>query len=161
MCDYSLGGLKNRLAVDSEELITYRFSTRSMGLASPAELETAKAAEECARGGFWHRVKMFFDPTLTPEPPAVCVPPGANLILKSVPADLQAEWGVGGEESVFFVQTSADVNRYRDALQFRNGRQVLLQDLREGMRLVLISLGGDAASEEEHSLWVSMRMQLR
>jgi hypothetical protein len=157
MCDYSLGGLKNRLAVDSEELIVYRFSTRSIGLASPAELATAKAAEESACGGFWNRLKMFFDPKLAPEPPAVCVPPGANLILKSVPADLQAQWGVGSEESVFFVQTSADVNRYRDALQFRNGRQVLLQDLREGMRLVLISLGADTGSEEEHSLRMAER----
>jgi hypothetical protein len=155
MCDYSLGGLKNRLAVDGEELIVHRFSTHSIGLASPAELQTAKSAEECAKCSWWYRIKALFDPKLAPEPPAVCVPPGASLIVKSVPADLQAQWGVGNEENVLFCQTSADVNRYRDAFHFRNGRQILLQDLREGMRVVLVSMGADSMGEEEHSLLVS------
>jgi hypothetical protein len=155
MCDYSLGGLKNRLGVDGEELIVHRFSTHSMGLASPAELETAMAAGQAAQHGFWRRIQMFFNPQLNPEPPAVCVPPGANLIVKSMPADLQTKWGARNEESVFFIQTTADENQYRDALQFRNGRQVLLQDLREGMRLILVSLGSDSTTGEEELLFAS------
>jgi hypothetical protein len=161
MCDYSLGGLKNRLAVDGEELVVHRFSTHSIGLASPAELQTAVAAEACAKSSWWYRIKTLFDPKLAPEPPAVCVPPGASLILKSVPADLQAQWGVGNEENVLFIQTSADVNRYRDAFHFRNGRQILLQDLREGMRVILVSLGADSTGEEEHSLFVTQGVQVR
>ena len=34
MCDYSLCGIPNRLAVESEELVVYRFSTGSIGMAS-------------------------------------------------------------------------------------------------------------------------------
>ena len=35
MCDYSLAGISNRLAVESEELVIHRFHTGSIGLASP------------------------------------------------------------------------------------------------------------------------------
>ena len=45
MCDYSLGGLLNRLAVDGEELTVHRFSTHSIGLASSADLEMMKIRE--------------------------------------------------------------------------------------------------------------------
>src|SRR6516164_7099987 len=34
MCDYSLAGLPNRLAVEGEQLLVYRFTTGAMGLAS-------------------------------------------------------------------------------------------------------------------------------
>ena len=34
MCDYSLAGIPNRLAVEGERLVACRFSTGSMGLAS-------------------------------------------------------------------------------------------------------------------------------
>jgi hypothetical protein len=59
---------------------------------------------------------------------------------------------VGADESVFFMQTSAEVNTYRDALNFRTGRQVLLQDLREGMRVTVVSLGGDFIGEPNPAL---------
>jgi hypothetical protein len=42
MCDYSLGGLPNRLAVDGEELIVHRFPTHSIGLASAADWQKMK-----------------------------------------------------------------------------------------------------------------------
>ena len=34
MCDYSLAGLRTRLAVEGEELVVYRFPTGSIGLTS-------------------------------------------------------------------------------------------------------------------------------
>jgi hypothetical protein len=34
------------------------------------------------------------------------------------------------------------VNSYRDAIRFSNGYQIRLQDLREGMRLEVLSLAG-------------------
>jgi hypothetical protein len=34
MCDYSLQGGPNRLAVEGEQLVTYRFPTGSVGLAA-------------------------------------------------------------------------------------------------------------------------------
>ena len=36
MCDYSLAGIPNRLAAEGEQLVAYRFSTRAIGLTSPA-----------------------------------------------------------------------------------------------------------------------------
>jgi len=53
MCDYSLGGLANRLAVDGEELIIHRFTTNSIGLASAADLQS-KIREEGQRD-YWDR----------------------------------------------------------------------------------------------------------
>ncbi len=157
MCDYSLGGLPNRLAIDGEELIVHRFSTLSIGLASPAGLlETVGKAS--AKPTLLRRIKnaltQAFDP---PETPAVCVPPGACLVLQCIPLDLQRKWNTGKEETVYFVQTSAEVNTYRDALLFRDGRRVLLQDLREGMRIKVISLDSKFAGEEEPALAVPTR----
>ena len=153
MCDYSLGGLPNRLAAKDEELIVHRFSTHSIGLASPADLQCE--SDRTASGQtLWRRIKcavteMFDSPR---EAPAVCIPPGASLVLKNIPLDLQRQWSVGEEEFVFFIQTSAEVNTYRDALLLPLGRQVLLQELREGMRVKVASLGGESAREEEPAL---------
>lgn len=152
MCDYSLAGMPNRLAVEGEELISHKFSTGSIGLTSPADLAVC-AGTPADRKSLWERVKLFFDATRNEHSlPAVCVPPGASLILKAIPLSFQREWRVGETECVSFLQTSADANRFRDALRFQNGRTVLLQELREGMRLKVSSLGGDRAAEEQPAL---------
>ncbi len=39
MCDYSLHGFSNRLAVEGEQLLLHRFPTGTLGLASPSELQ--------------------------------------------------------------------------------------------------------------------------
>ena len=41
MCDYSLMAVPNRLAQEGEELVTHRFPTGSLGLASPPDLRQA------------------------------------------------------------------------------------------------------------------------
>jgi len=151
MCDYSLGGLPNRLATAGEELIVHRFRTGSTGLASPADLRPVKPIEVPApQMSLWCRLKNFFveQPQRALQAPAVCVPPGATLLLKNVPVDLQRRWCVGLNEEVRFVQCSADVNRYRDCLQFKDERQILLQELREGMCLQVVSLGGNETGDE-------------
>jgi hypothetical protein len=135
--------------MDGEELIAHRFSTHSIGLASPGGLheQLGKAA---AKPTLWGRFKNALTQAVNPpETPAVCVPPGAWLVLKSIPLDLQRKWNTGQEETVYFVQTSAEVNTYRDALLFRDGRRVLLQDLREGMRIKVISMDGNFVGEED------------
>src|SRR5262249_36494653 len=87
--------------------------------------------------------KCFFEPSRVPAvAPAVCIPPGARLILKDIPADLQRQCQVSDEENVVFTQISADVNSYRDAVRFSNGYQIRLQDLRQGMRVEVMSLAG-------------------
>lgn len=153
MCDYSLCGLPTRLAVEGEELVVHRFRSGSIGLASPSELLPIER-RQAPRKGFWGRVKSIFeDVSGSQAATAVCVPPGAQLILKNVPEDLRRLWKIEEEESVFFLQISANVNSYRDALHFRNGREVLLQSLREGIRVHVLSLG-DASADSEKDLFV-------
>jgi len=144
MCDYSLCGIPNRLAAEGEELVVHKFSTGSMGLASPADLPASEPVRETTRKqGFWQTIKAFFEPARPPAvAPAVCIPPGAQLIVKDIPADLQRQCHVACEEGVLFTQLSADVNSYRDAIRFNNGYQIRLQDLREGMRVEVLSLAG-------------------
>jgi hypothetical protein len=144
MCDYSLCGIPNRLAVEGEELVVHKFTTGSMGLASPADLPAPQpVAKQVPKKTFWESVKSFFEPIRQPAvAPAVCIPPGANLVMRDIPADLQRQYRISAEEGVVFTQISADVNSYRDAVRFSNGYQVRLQDLREGMRVEVLSLAG-------------------
>lgn len=181
MCDYSLCGIPNRLAVERENLIVYRFSTGSMGLASPADLNLVQQAPGRS---IWSRLKrallrnapaqrslarriagicsdawgtapalcgLLGDPQRNVVA-AVCIPPGAYLMLRDIPEDLRRQWRVESSESVVFVQTSANVNSYRDAIQFHDGRLIRLQDLREGLPLEVLSLAGAFMAAEEGSL---------
>lgn len=144
MCDYSLHAQPNRLATEGEQLIVHKFTTGSMGLASPADLPPREPVQEAApKQSFWQTLKSFFEPSRQPAvAPAVCIPPGAHLILKDIPVDLQRQCHVAAEEGVVFTQLSAEVNSYRDAVRFSNGYQIRLQDLREGMHVEVLSLAG-------------------
>jgi hypothetical protein len=66
----------------------------------------------------------------------------------TVPRDLQQELGVGPEEEVTFVQLSASAYRYRDGIRFRNGREILLQYLDEGLRVEVLSLASAESAPE-------------
>ncbi len=147
MCDYSLGEIHNRLAVEGEELVVHRFPTHTLGLASPADLGAGCAP--CAQHTLWQQVREAIDQVFGPTKsvPAVCVPPGARLVLSGIPSHLQRRWNVTEEEPVTFVQTSMDVNRHRDAVQFCNGHESLLQNLPEGLRVRIVSLGAETSSE--------------
>lgn len=152
MCDYSLSGLPNRLAIEGEELITHRFRTGVMGLASPAEL-SPKRAPLSQRGhkNNWEKIKSFFGWALQmPDACAVCVPPGARLILTSVPSQVSTTRNVSEGTELRFTQTNADVNTHRDALVMPDGSPVLLQLLPQGMRMRVVSLAG---AEESHPVY--------
>jgi hypothetical protein len=43
-------------------------------------------------------------------------------------------------EDVTFTQISAVVNTYRDAVRFTNGRELRLQELKEGVRVKVLDL---------------------
>jgi hypothetical protein len=43
------------------------------------------------------------------------------------------------EEVVVFTQLSAEANKHRDAVRLRSGREVLLQELEQGQRVIVIS----------------------
>ncbi len=144
MCDYSLMAVPNRLAQEGEELVAHRFPTGSLGLASPADVKRTMAPPP-ARTGIWCAIREFFSPPKMEPVPAVCIPPGARLRLQDIPVRLQQDLGVGPAEEVTFTQISAVVNSYRDAVRFPNGREVRLQDLREGQRVRVLDL---SAAEE-------------
>src|SRR5712691_7674061 len=98
MCDYSLAHFPNRLAVEGEQLVVYRFATYTLGLA-PAR-------------------RSLKELLFRPRPPAVCVPPGAKLLLRDIPVYLQRRLCVGAVEQVTFVQKSAEAFIHRDAVRF-------------------------------------------
>ena len=122
MCDYSLAGFPNRLAVEGEQLLVHRFVTGAIGLVSAIP--------------DWKNILL---PSSTP---AVCIPPGARLRLHDIPLELQQRLGVGDVESVSFIQQSAEAFTYRDAVRFGNGKELLLQTLRCGQRVDVLSLRG-------------------
>ncbi len=126
MCDYSLAHFPNRLAVEGEQLVVHRFDTFAIGLA-PA----------CPT------LKQTLFPTSLP---AVCVPPGARLLLRDIPEHLQQRAGVATVEEVTFVAQTLESFRFRDAVRFANGQEMLLQRLQCGQRVEVLSLRG---AEEE------------
>lgn len=142
MCDYSLMAVPNRLAREGEELVAHRFPTGSLGLASPTDLKQLADPPLPARRSAWRALKEFFNPPRSAAVPAVCIPPGARLRLQDIPVRLQHELSVGPVENVTFTQISAAANSYRDAVRFCNGKEVRLQELREGQRVRVLDLSG-------------------
>ncbi len=140
MCDYSLHCVPHRLAVEGEPLLVHRFSTGSLGLVSPADLRPSQKPEAHPWTGWWERIKGWLSLKEAYSVPAVCVPPGACLVLRDIPWHLQQNLGVGEEEEVIFIQRSAEAYSYRDAVRFRNGREVLLQKLAVGQRVDVLCL---------------------
>ncbi len=130
MCDYSLAGLPSRLAVEGEQLVVHRFSTGTLGLASL-----------CPSLSRWWSAK---------QTPAVCIPPGARLLLREIPKDVQQQLGVAATEEVAFVQLSATPYQFRDAVRFNNGREILLQKLQCGLQVKVLSLSSADSEHEEH-----------
>ena len=110
--------------------MVHRFPTGSLGLASP-----------CPAVSRWWSAK---------QTPAVCVPPGARLLLRDIPKDLQQQFGVGETEEVAFVQLNATPYQFRDAVRFGNGREILLQQLQCGQQVDVLSLSSGDFEHEEH-----------
>jgi hypothetical protein len=141
MCDYSLEGLPNRLAVTGEQLVTHRFVTGSIGMALPLDIVAANNPQGCDRRGWWSALRCWLNPRAELNRiPAVCIPPGARLRMRSVPENLRKGYDLRCVEDVTFVQLSADAYRYRDAIRFVNGRKETLQALSEGIPFEVLSL---------------------
>jgi hypothetical protein len=153
MCDYSLMEFPNRLAVEGEVLMVHRFRSGSLGLASQEDCDRARN-KTTRKKTFWEKVKDILFLPEAPSTPAVCIPPGARLVLHDVPASLQKQLGVTADEEVTFLQTTAVENRHRDAVRFHTGYVLRLQDLIVGQRVQVMDLG-DSAEEEPNSsvLW--------
>ena len=151
MCDYSLIARTNRLAVSGEELTVHRFEEGSVGLASALDLLRIQECRKAQCHGFWPAIKAFFSPSDTRSMPAVCIPPGARLLIRDIPAKLQQECGFqDGVKEAVFTQVTAVVNTFRDAVRFQNGVEVLLQRFDEGQRVRVLDLS--LAEEKETGL---------
>jgi hypothetical protein len=145
MCDYSLHGIENRLAVEGEILVVHRFYTGSKGLTSPSYLQT----ETKSKNFLTLLAENFVKPS---SECAVCIPDGAELILTGIPQSLQFSAGVLSTEVVIFRQQSLEEATHRDAVEFSNGKILLLQELEEGQRVGVVALSADAAAIRREAL---------
>ena len=141
MCDYSLHGIENRLAKEGEVLVIHRFHSGSKGLTSP---EYLKLIEE---GTGWMAVlrRLF----AAPRDCAVCIPDGAQLILHGISPLLQRIHGLSAIEPVSFRQLSADAGTYRDAVEFKNGVKLRVQDLEAGQSVEVVALSSENVVMED------------
>jgi hypothetical protein len=148
MCDYSLMAIPNRLAISGEELVVHRFEAGAVGLAAAFDLRRRQDNRKARSQGLWSRLKELFHPSEAQSIAAVCIPPGARLLVRDIPSKLQRECRVLEEaEEAVFTQVSAEVNAFRDAVRFQNGVEVLLQRLNEGQRIRVLDLS--SAEEQE------------
>src|SRR5437867_4569200 len=137
MCDYSLHGIRNRLAEEGEVLVVHRFHTGSKGLTSERLKPTAQPR------GWLTALKKFF--AVEPQTCAVCVPDGAKLMVHGIPPRLQEAHGLSAAEAVTFRQLSLEVHTYRDAVEFKNGAKVRLQELEDGQQVEVLALSSEKA----------------
>ncbi len=136
MCDYSLMGIPNRLAREGEELVLYEFPTGTRGFTPcPSGIDAAPSWRDAVGA----MLKMLLGVPQAGQV-AVCIPPGARLLLLDVPLDLQSAEGVPREAEVTFTQLSAHAYVHRDAIRFDNGHELLLQHLDPGQRIRMLRL---------------------
>ncbi len=148
MCDYSPMAIPNRLAVSGEELVVHRFEGGAVGLASAFDLRRRQDCREAQSHRFLSTLKNLLNPSDVQSIPAICIPPGARLLVQDILPKLQRECGFQAEvEEAVFTQVTAVVNMFRDAVRFQNGVEVLLQRLNEGQRIRILDLS--FAEEQE------------
>ena len=160
MCDYSLMSFPNRLATEGEELLVHRFSSGAKGLAALSDLQRAATSCSVRRkslqsllgriGSFLKEIVSALDNSKSV--PAVCIPPGARLLLRDIPVRLQVQVGVGAVEEVTFMQINSEAFSYRDAVHFRNGGEIILQQLQEGQRVRVLNLSSADTGTPAESL---------
>jgi hypothetical protein len=142
MCDYSLHGLENRLAEEGEVLVVHQFYSGSKGLTSPEYLKPTEQPK-----GLMAILKRKL--AAQSRVCAVCIPDGAQLVLRGISPVLQQAHGLSTTEAVTFRQLSANAATYRDAVEFKNGVKVRLQDLEEGQNVEVLALCSEKADVGE------------
>jgi hypothetical protein len=127
MCDYSLQHVKSRPAKVGEKLRTQHFNTGTRGFAAPEDANTA-----------------------------VCVLPGTELAFAG-PVGFSARGRLFGWKPEVLTHTTAifrQVNKdnpyiHHDALEFPDGKMVLLTDLLEGQQATVLQLPAQPATAAE------------
>jgi hypothetical protein len=141
MCDYSLHGIRNRLAEEGETLVVHRFCTGSKGLTSPKSLKPTEQPQQKGLIGILRRIFVAKSSEC-----AVCVPDGAKVVLLGISQTLQKTHGLRAMERATFRQMSAEAATYRDSLEFNNGVRVRLQDFEEGQGVEVLALSSEEGS---------------
>jgi hypothetical protein len=147
MCDYSLHGIENRLAEEGEVLVVHRFYLGSKGLTSPDYLKPIEQPKGWRAMLKRATLKRMF--AARSRVCAVCIPDGAQLVLRGISPALRQAHGLSTTESVTFRQLSANAGTYRDAVEFRNGVKVHLQDLEEGQSVEVLALSSKETGVRE------------
>jgi hypothetical protein len=126
MCDYSLHHVKSRAANVGDKLITRNFGAGTRGFAAPNDTTTA-----------------------------VCVLPGTELAFAEPVTFLVAGHSeVAARRSNFNIAIFRQVNKtiacaHHDALEFPDGRMVMLTALCEGQMATVLQLPAQPATEAE------------
>lgn len=136
MCDYSLMMISSRMAVEGERLVAHRFKSGTIGLISRPDFANWQATRPV---GLWEKFKDCLSSRCDPAM-VVCVPPGTQLRLESIPRGLRDRFGLDANENATFTQTSAEANQHRDAVRFADGAIMSLQALPEGQAVTVLSL---------------------
>jgi hypothetical protein len=126
MCDYSLHSVKSRPAKVGEKLTTRNFNTGTRGFAAPEDADTA-----------------------------VCVLPGTELAFaQAIRCSPRGLFGwkasIVAHTTAIFRQINKDNPRtHHDALEFPDGRTVLLTDVFEDQEAVVLQLPAQPATAAE------------
>lgn len=111
MCDYSLMTFPNRLAKETEILVTQKFSTGSIGFVSLEELSRYREHIDFPPTGFWNKLKAWYaGPTVVPDVTAVCIPPGGTLKVRSIPERTRKTLEAQPGDVLTFTQITASWN---------------------------------------------------
>jgi hypothetical protein len=145
MCDYSLHGIENRLAVEGETLVVHRFSTGSKGLTSPQNLEPTNSSKSI----FAFLAAKFIEPI---GECAVCIPDGAQLSWKGISMSNQFALGISADEPVTFRQLFLEGPGHRDAIELKDGKRIRLQELEEGETFTVTALTSEKTTTSEEIL---------
>jgi hypothetical protein len=134
--------MPQRLAREGEILVTYRFRTGRIGLASLIEIADARVLR--GRVSLWsswlHALELCLHPR---HPSSVRVSTGAHLRINSVPRRIAQEFGVRLVADVTFVRLNASGCLDRDAIRFGNGRHLLLERFNEGVAFQVLTDGSE------------------
>ena len=125
MCDYSLHSVRTRPAKVGEKLVTHNFGTGTRGLAAP---------EDCSV--------------------AVCLLPGTELAFEGpvkYHATLMFPADTGHTVAIFRQINKGALHTNHDALEFPDGKIVLLTRLHEGQNATVLTLPSrpETAAEAE------------
>jgi hypothetical protein len=132
--------MPSRSVVEQEQLVVHKFPSGALGLAAATDVGGKVDPGTHGITGFFGWLKRNFLGVIDDSDgiPEVQVPTGTYLILKSIPGVLRNRYGLEEEEGVVLLHSSSRI-RNSIVLEFNNGAQIRLQELREGQPIEVLS----------------------